>query len=297
MIPPSTHFWKRFSHFAGSAIFALCVWQGSAAADPALWVLKDADSTIYLFGTFHAMKPEINWHNPRLDAAFAASSELWVEETGDDDQQLMSQLVGRYGLDPKHPLFDKLPLAQQQKLLRAARQAHLDPAQVNALRPWLAAVTLTIVPLIEAGYDPDKGVDHSLRAAAEASGKPVHAFETPEMQFRIFADLPPAEELDALKQSLLDIDRGPAAINQLVSAWLAGDVGAIDAISSADLRQMSPNLYRAIFLNRNAAWTKRIEQILAGQGTVFIAVGAAHFAGADSVIAMLARDGYQVVRE
>jgi hypothetical protein len=288
---------QRLVGLLAGIVIALCAALAPARADPALWVLKDADSTIYLFGTFHAIKPEMNWHNPMLDAAFAASSELWVEETGDDDQQLMSQLINRYGLDPKHPLFDKLPLAEQQKLLQASQRAHLDPAQVNDWRPWYAAVVLTVVPIIEAGYDPNAGVDHSLRAAAEAAGKPVHAFETAEQQLRIFADLPAAEELDGLKQSLLDIDRGPAVVNQLVSAWLAGDVGTIDAISSADLRQMSPNLYRSIFLSRNAAWTKRIEQILAGKGTVFIAVGAAHFAGPDSVIAMLARDGYQVTRE
>jgi hypothetical protein len=30
-------------------------------ADPALWVVKDADTTIYLFGTIHVLKPGLSW--------------------------------------------------------------------------------------------------------------------------------------------------------------------------------------------------------------------------------------------
>ena len=279
------------------AAIALCLWQVPALADPALWVLRDADSTIYLFGTVHAMKPGVNWHSTDIDAAFAASDELWVEETGDEDQALMTQLVSRYGFDPAHPLSAKLTPPQRQKLAKAVQAAHLNLNVIDKSRPWLAAITLSTVPLVQAGYDPDQGIDHSLRAQAAAAGKPVHSFETPEQQIRIFANLAPRDELAALTETLQDIDEGPAAIAKLIDAWLAGDVQAIDENVSADMRRQSPSLYKAVFLDRNAVWTKRIEQMLAGKGTIFIAVGAGHLAGKDSIIAELGRDGYQVTRE
>ena len=78
---------------------------------------------------------------------------------------------------------------------------------------------------------------------------------------------------------------------------LQRDVEAIDQNVSADMRKQSPSLYKAVFLDRNAVWTKRIEQMLAGKGTIFIAVGAGHLVGKDSVIAELGRDGYNVTRE
>ena len=31
------------------------------AARPALWVARDADTTIYFFGTIHLLKPETRW--------------------------------------------------------------------------------------------------------------------------------------------------------------------------------------------------------------------------------------------
>jgi hypothetical protein len=276
---------------------ALCLWQAPALADPALWVLRDADSTIYLFGTVHTMKPGVNWHTADIDAAFSASQELWVEEVGDEDQELMKQLIMRYGVDPAHPLSSKLTPEQQQKLADAIKSANLPAPIINQMRPWMAAVELSVVPLMQAGYDPDQGVDRALRMEAAAVGKPVKSFETPEGQIRIFADLPPAVELSALTESLQEIDEGPNSIKKLVDDWLAGNVDALDADISADMRGGSPALYKAVFLDRNASWTRRIEQMLAGKGTIFIAVGAGHLVGKDSVIAALQRDGHQVTRE
>jgi hypothetical protein len=287
---------KRLCQGILSAIVAFFIWQAPAAADPVLWVIKDADSKIYLFGTIHVMKPDTNWRNAAINAAFASSSELWVEAV-DDNQQMMSQLVAKYGMDPAHPLFDKLPLAGQHQLLLAAQKAHLDPATVNKLRPWLAALSISLVPLFEAGFDPDKGIDHVLEAAAKSAGKPIRAFETAEQQISIFASLAPADEIDLLKQTLQEIDQGPQALTKLIDVWLAGDVDGIDAENTRDLRQQAPSLYQSLIVRRNAAWTKQIEAMLAGKGTAFIAVGAAHLAGADSVVTMLLQDGYQVSRQ
>lgn len=230
---------KRLKLFASTLAVACLTWCTSALADPALWVLRDADSTIYLFGTVHAMKPGVNWHTTDIDAAFANSNELWVEETGDEDQALMTQLISRYGFDPAHPLSAKLTPPQREKLAKAVQAAHLNLNVIDKSRPWLAAVTLSTVPLVQAGYDPNQGIDHSLRMQAAAVGKPVHSFETPEQQVRIFANLAPQDELAALTETLQDIDDGPATIAKLIDAWLAGDVDAIDQNVSADMRKQS----------------------------------------------------------
>ena len=48
-------------------------------ADPAIWVVKDPDTTIYLFGTFHALDGKSDWFNEEVKTAFDASSELVLE--------------------------------------------------------------------------------------------------------------------------------------------------------------------------------------------------------------------------
>jgi uncharacterized protein YbaP (TraB family) len=55
-------------------------------------------------------------------------------------------------------------------------------------------------------------------------------------------------------------------------------------------------LKHALIEQRNANWSRWIEQRMSQPGAIMIAVGAGHLAGKDSVIDMLKKSGYQVRR-
>ena len=46
---------------------------------PLLWVMKDADSTVYLFGSVPAIAGEAKWMDQRLFAAFDTADSAWFE--------------------------------------------------------------------------------------------------------------------------------------------------------------------------------------------------------------------------
>ena len=81
----------------------------------------------------------------------------------------------------------------------------------------------------------------------------------------------------------------------MLKAWSKGDVKDIARTFDRDLAG-SPDLANALIHQRNANWSKWIEQRLTQPGKIIIAVGAGHLAGNDSVIAKLQRDGYRVRR-
>ena len=83
----------------------------------------------------------------------------------------------------------------------------------------------------------------------------------------------------------------------IVTAWMAGDVATLAKLIDQDIAANEPDAYRALVVNRNIAWAKYIEQLLKGSGVSFIAVGAGHLAGPDSVQAQLAKRGIEVQRE
>ena len=88
-------------------------------ADPALWVVRDADTTIYLFGTVHMLKPGLSWFDEGVKSAFDRSNEL-VLELVMPDQPEMQALVSELGMSPTGPsLPDQLPPAEAAKF-RAA---------------------------------------------------------------------------------------------------------------------------------------------------------------------------------
>ena len=274
----------------------------SAAApanEPALWVVRDADSTIYLFGTFHALKQTTSWRTPRIEAALNASSEVWLElaDIGTPASEAAAlPLIQRYGLDPARPLSSKLTAAENAKLAAAAGKVGVDPAQLQPLRPWLAALQLSLAPLMKAGYDPKLGVDNLLASTARAEGKPIRGFETSEQQLRFFADLSPELEKQMLMSTLEDVDQGPAMIDRMSEAWSRGDLRTLEREMVADLKNETPAFYKVVLADRNTAWAKALKEHLKGSGSTFVAVGAGHLVGPDSVQAELAELGVRAER-
>ncbi|RYD48859.1 MAG: TraB/GumN family protein, partial [Sphingomonadales bacterium] len=86
-------------------------------ADPALWVVRDADTRIYLFGTVHMLKPGLGWFDEGVKQAFDASSELVLETVVPGDAE-MGALVAELGTQADGP----------------ALPDRLDPADAAAFR-------------------------------------------------------------------------------------------------------------------------------------------------------------------
>lgn len=268
-----------------------------ALADPALWVAKSPTTTLYLFGTVHVLPDGMDWRYPVLDKALAESGKLYVEED-DDDPHTMQMLVRQYGMDSQHPLSVDLDDADRARLDAAARAAGVagGVATLNGMRPWLAALAISVAPIVKAGYDPKSGADKQLENAFAAAGKPVGALETAEEQIRYFADLSPSLQLDLLHNALDDYARGPAQIKMLIADWQAGDVTAIAKIVNGGMHEHYPELYRVLLIDRNRNFAEKIAGLLKQPGTAFVAVGAAHLAGPDSVQAQLAKLGIDTER-
>ncbi|AQR60796.1 TraB/GumN family protein [Brevundimonas sp. LM2] len=264
---------------------------------PALWVVRDADSTLYLFGTVHALRPETAWGSAKVDAAFDGAERVVLEILNPDDQAAIQPLIQQYGLSPDRPLSSLLTPEELTRLDAAAQTIGARAAQLDPLRPWLVALSLSVAPLLKAGYDPKSGVELILKARAEAAGKPVTGFETIDRQVSILAGLSEETQLDFLRATLEEVEDATAELDALVEAWASGDVASIERLGVDEMRTESEEIYQALLVRRNVDWAQQIETLLAGSGTVFIAVGSAHLAGEDSVQALLERRGVSVSRE
>ena len=263
---------------------------------PALWVVRDADSTLYLFGTVHVLRPTTGWSSPRVEAAFDSADDIWFEISDPDNQAAVMPLVQQYGLSPDKPLSSILTAEEVAELDAAARTVGMTAAQLDPMRPWLAGLTLSVAPLVKAGYDPQSGVELVLKARAEAAGKPIKAFETIDKQIRILATMDEPVQLEFIRQTLEDFDDAVEMLDGMVDAWSRGDVAELDRVVVEDMKDAAPHVYQAILVDRNTDWANQIETLLQGSGTAFIAVGAAHLAGDDSVQALLAQRGVDVTR-
>lgn len=261
---------------------------------PALWVVRDADSTLYLFGTVHVLRPTTAWGSPRVDAAFDSADQIWFEISNPDDQAAVMPLVQQYGISPDRPLSSLLTAEELTALNAAAAGAGLTAAQMDPFRPWLAGLTLSVAPLLRAGYDPQSGVELILKARAEAAGKPVQGLETIDKQISILAGMSEADQVAFLRSLLESFEDATVELDRMVGAWASGDVATLEAVAVDEMQTETPALYEALLVRRNTDWANQIQTMLAGSGTVFIAVGAAHLAGDDSVQEILEDRGVRV---
>jgi uncharacterized protein len=289
---------NRLIRMIASTLTLTCVtlWAVSAKAEPAIWVVRGPHATVYLFGTVHVLRKDTKWHSPRIDKAIKESQGLWLEVPDPDNQEAVKPLIEQLGLDAAHPLSTKLSKEQLASLDAAVKAAGIPSgeAALEPLRPWMAGLSVMMVPLLKAGYDPNGGVDKELKAQFTQDGKSIHGFETMAQQLHFFADLEEKNEIAFLESTLKDIDKGAAKLDELVSAWSAGDVEKIFKIENRDLKEVYPDLYAQLIVKRNKSWIKPIVDLLKGEGTSLVAVGAGHLAGPDGLAELLKQLGYTV---
>jgi uncharacterized protein YbaP (TraB family) len=145
-----------------------------------MWVIRDADSTIYLIGTMHLLKHDTDWNAAKVKKTVHESTELWLELVDADNQAALAPLMAKYGIDATHPLSTKLSEEQRKRLGKTAAIYGIPTAPLEQLQPWLAAIVLAIGPITKAGYDPKAGVERILTAQAKAEGDKILGLETAE---------------------------------------------------------------------------------------------------------------------
>ena len=263
---------------------------------PALWAVKDADTTVYLFGTVHVLKPGLSWFDGAVQKAFDTSDELVLELVLPDDQAEVAKVTLPMAMDQSgKPLPQKLDpetLAAYQATLTGLG---LPANAFDAFEPWFAGVTLSVLPLTKHGYDPNQGVEKQLTAKAKAGAKPISGFETLTEQLGFFDTLPEVEQVSFLKSVVKDIDKLGPQLDKMVLLWGKGDPDGL-AVTMNESMEATPELAKTLLFDRNARWADQIKTRMDKPGTVFVAVGAGHLAGEKSVQDYLAERGLKAQR-
>jgi uncharacterized protein len=292
----------RWLALAGALLLAACgqpamAPSASAKPAPALWKIADKDTTIYLFGTIHLLPKGYDWETPKITAALNGSQSLILEAALDG---LPPEAVGAAMHDlatdtPVPPIADRVMTPQRPALDRAIAKAGIQRTELDRMESWAVALMFASAQLEELPARSDYGIESLLSKRFNKAGKPVEGFETIGQQFSYFDTLPPAAQQKFLSSVLEDQGDPRTEYDAMIGAWRAGDLQKI-ALSFDDEAKLSPELKDALLTQRNMRWTTLIAQRMAKPGSVFVAVGAGHLAGDESVIGMLAAMGFKAER-
>ena len=229
-------------------------------ATPALWEIRDADTTIYLFGTFHSLDGRTVWFDDKVRKAFDDSGELVLETIVPED-------VSNF------------------------RSTVMEPGGRGKLKPFIAQTQAAAGRGRALGMSVEHGADSVLRRVADDMGKPVGGLELFEEQLGTLANIPTPAPLPGFKA----VQPAAISVTDLLKAWTIGDTGAFSTML-AGFEVKAPVAYRMLIADRNARWGQWIANRLDRPGTVFVAVGSGHLAGKDSVQQWLAARGIATTR-
>ena len=271
-----------------------------ADGDPAMWVVRDEDTIIYLFGTFHLLDGKTDWFNDEVRQAFDSSQELVFEinmpKNPEEMGKQMGPLVFQYALDQKgRTISSRLSPEENKKLNEALATMGAPAGAFDRFEPWFVNMSLSAVAAQKQGLTGDKGAEEVLRRAAEGRNMTMGAVETLEGQIKIFDAIPEDQQLAQLKETLKDLNDEDDTLPRMLRVWNAGDAEGMEQVMNEGMNDQ-PELRRALLENRNKLWAEWIDQRLDRPGTVFMAVGAGHLVGGDSVQTFLAQRNIQAAR-
>lgn len=288
---PRSFLWIGLLLFVGVALSSC----SKSQTGPAMWHITDADSDIYLFGTFHLLPPKLDWQKPAMVEAFDKSSILIMEaDVNGAAPGDVVKLIQQYGLAPAdRPLRSRFTPDEDNQYEAIAKSLSLDPAMLDPYQPWYAATVLSLKYAQAHGMEASEGAEEKLIKAAENENKPRAYLETIEQQIKFLADLPEQTQNEMFVATVKEVSSSDKLLADMQHAWETGNTKTMAKLFDSSIKEV-PELYQTLVVERNKRWADEIQKLLAGSGKVFIAVGAGHLVGNDSVVAMLRERGVKV---
>ncbi|MEB3414982.1 TraB/GumN family protein [Alteriqipengyuania sp. WL0013] len=264
-----------------------------APSGPALWSVSDEDTTIYLLGTVHLLRPETEWFRPYIAEALDSSDEV-VTEVFASEVEAAGPVAMQKAMLPEGTTLRSLMNDEDRAEYEATLTALGVPVETfDPFEPWFVAINLQIAPLMAAGFDPSAGVETQIEARAPAAAT-RSALETAAFQIDMFDSLPMKSQLEYLDYNIENFAESVTGLDALVGEWIEGDDDGVYTLLVPGL--VNATIAKAVLADRNANWAQWIEERLDRPGTVFIAVGAGHLVGDYSVQAQLGSLGLTAER-
>jgi len=262
-----------------------------------LWEATGESGGAFLLGSIHLAKPELYPLDPAIEEAYGAADSLVVEvdlnETEEAEMAALMMQAGVYG-DGRKMLDELTP--ETAELFRAyLEERSLPTAMFNTMRPWMAAMMITVVEMQRLGYKPEFGIDKHFLNQAREGGKPVQQLETARFQIDLLSSFPEDLQDAFLRQTLIDQDRVGEMIDEMVASWSGGQVEMLEEIllaQSEDAEMRAVN--KAMIDDRNQAMAEKIARMIEAGGKPFVVVGALHLVGEKGVVRLLEDAGYRL---
>lgn len=259
-----------------------------------IWKASSPHSTIYLLGSIHVASSDMYPLPRHIEEAFRRSSVLVVEvDLNKIDQTKFQPLLMAKGMYPfNDSLWNHISPETKTLVTRFCDDNGLPSEAFGRVKPWLATVMASMLPMHTSGMSPELGIDkHFLNLARNAMR--VEQLETAEGQLRLLADIPESRQEKYLAATLKSAALTQKLVQEFKGAWMTGDANRLDTLVSGAW-DGAAELQKSMFADRNPHMADVAEQCLKNNQRCFVVVGAGHLVGREGVVRLLQDRGFKV---
>jgi uncharacterized protein YbaP (TraB family) len=271
-------------------VIALCSWSRNVLAASCVWKVTTNDGhSLYLGGSFHALRPS-DYPLPReYNRVFDASSRLAFEDDPKTGAAAFSALM-KAGEYPKGDnLKNHVDPRTYAYLRRFFASRNVPEEKFSRYRPWFLDILLSSPP--PQYYQ--LGIENFLKQRAQATSKPIAGLETTGEHNAIFSGLNDKQAEALLLTLFINAGRAESKTVNMFDAWRRGDADLL-ARKTHESFSNFPFMAERLLDARNRNWIPKIENYLHSGQTYFVVVGAAHMGGSNGLISLLRQHGYNV---
>lgn len=271
-------------------VFALLLLCGPVAGQ-VLWSATDEEGRQnWVLGTLHSEDPRLLEWPPELVEAMQSADRMALELVPDPAMLARLREAMAFGQGRLSEVMDEALFDQVVALLED--DYGMTESAVDRMRPWAVAMTLGTPP-------PETGLfmDLMLASRARGAGLEVVALETIDEQIDFLDGLEREDQIELIRETVESYDDYQAVFEELVAAYLDGDLGRLQALAGEQLADLPDDIARHFeqkgLVERNRRMLERAEAWL-DSGGLIIAVGALHLPGEEGLIELLRRRGWRV---
>jgi hypothetical protein len=266
-------------------------------AETSVWVVKSSQSTVYLAGSCHVLRASDHPLPAEFFSAYQDSRKIIFEAPlGDMEKpEYLEKLMLAATYSDGTTLKQHLSSSAYSKAETFCRERNYPIEQYQSFRPWMLAMTLTMSEMSRIGAESNNGVDYFFNEKAQNDRKMLGSLETVDQQIGFLTMMDAYMSNEQITETIDELRQIKTKGPEILNAWKNGDEAKIEALNLKELKNY-PKLYQALIVDRNKKWISDIEGYLNSSVNTMVIVGVAHLVGDNSVVDLLRKRGYKVVK-
>ena len=137
--------------------------------NPAIWLLEDKDTKVYMIGTVHILPDDIEWRTEKFDHIFASVDTLYLETDVSEESQAGAQsMMMEYAMFEDDRTLTGVLGDDADTVAAAFDSIGVPMSSFDGFKPWMGTITLQLMALMKDGYNVESGVEKVLEKEAMA---------------------------------------------------------------------------------------------------------------------------------